>query len=192
MRRFANGVRFLHRFHRDLQIRQIIERIEDAENIHAGRSGVLDESGDDIVRIIRIADRIRAAEKHLETDVRNAPRAAGAGVPTDLPAENASRCRTSRRPTSPARTARVERTEPTRQRRSTRQHVVGAHARGHQRLMRVAKSRVGDEQPLLLQRPFGKFLRAQAPAADRACLGDGRLRIVSTEAWHGSNAFAGL
>ena len=65
-----------------------------------------------------------------------------------------------------------------------RQHVVGAHARGHQRLVRVAEGRVGDEQPLLLQRPFGEFLRAEfqqqfararrmAPACDRNAGGVG-------------------
>jgi hypothetical protein len=41
------------------------------------------------------------------------------------------------------------------------QHVEGTHARGQQRLMGVAKSRVGDEQALLRERPFGEFFRAQ-------------------------------
>ena len=34
--------------------------------------GVLHETGDDVVGIIGITDGIRAAEEHLETDVRNA------------------------------------------------------------------------------------------------------------------------
>ena len=41
------------------------------------------------------------------------------------------------------------------------QHVIGAHARGEQRLMRVAEGGVGDQQPLLFQRPFREFFRAQ-------------------------------
>ena len=46
-----------------------------------------------------------------------------------------------------------------------RQHVVGAHARGQQRLVRVAEGGVGDQQPLLLPRPFGEFLGARVLAA---------------------------
>ena len=38
------------------------------------------------------------------------------------------------------------------------QHVVGAHARGQQRLMRVAEGRVGQQQPLLLQDPARELL----------------------------------
>ena len=42
-----------------------------------------------------------------------------------------------------------------------RENVVGANARRHQRLMRVAESRVGDEQALFFARPRGEFLRAE-------------------------------
>ena len=42
------------------------------------------------------------------------------------------------------------------------QHVVGAHARRKQRLVRIAKRRVGDEEPLLLLDPPGEALWALA------------------------------
>ncbi len=38
------------------------------------------------------------------------------------------------------------------------QHVVGAHARGEQRLVRVAHRRVGDQQPLLVADPLRELL----------------------------------
>ena len=40
------------------------------------------------------------------------------------------------------------------------EHVVAAHARGEQRLVRVAESRVGDEQTFLLRGPLGKAFGA--------------------------------
>ena len=39
------------------------------------------------------------------------------------------------------------------------EQVVRAHARGQQRLVRVAKSGVGDQQALFAARPFGETLR---------------------------------
>ena len=50
-----------------------------------------------------------------------------------------------------------------------RQHVVGAHARGQERLVRVAERRVGDEQALLLEHPLGEFLRAEFEQQSAAC-----------------------
>ena len=71
-----------------------------------------------------------------------------------------------------------------------RQHVEGAHARGHQRLMRVAKSRVGDQQPLLFQRPLRKFLRPEFQQQVAACPGGATvLMIVSADSGIGGRAF---
>ena len=50
---------------------------------------------------------------------------------------------------------------PVRHRAGRRQHVVTAHARGEERLVRIAERRVGDQQPFLIQRPVGKFLRPE-------------------------------
>ena len=41
------------------------------------------------------------------------------------------------------------------------QHVVGAHARGQQRLVRVAKRGVGEQQPVLGADPCGEPLRPE-------------------------------
>ena len=68
---FANALGFAHRFHRGFHVRQVVQRIENAEDIHAAIGGVLDEAGDDIRRVVRIADRIRATQEHLEADIGN-------------------------------------------------------------------------------------------------------------------------
>ena len=83
-RAFADGVRFLHGLHRGLHVREIVERIEDAEDIHAALGGVLHETGDDVRRIARVADGIRAAQEHLETDVRHALAQRAAAAATGL------------------------------------------------------------------------------------------------------------
>ena len=51
-RRFANGVRVVDRFHRHFQVRRVIQRIEDSENVHAALSRMFDETSDNVVRII--------------------------------------------------------------------------------------------------------------------------------------------
>ncbi len=70
---FANGLAVVAGgFHGDLHVGKVVEGVEDAEDVHAGIGGVFDESGDDIVGVVRVADGIGAAEEHLEADVGNA------------------------------------------------------------------------------------------------------------------------
>ena len=99
--RLANGVGFLHRFHGHLQIRRVIERIKDAENINALCGGVLDEAGHDVVGIIGITDGVGAAEEHLETDVRHLFAQGAQPQPRVFVQKTHARCRRSRRPTFP-------------------------------------------------------------------------------------------
>ena len=125
-----------------------------------------------VVRIVRVADGVRAAEQHLEADVRNRSRGAGAGAPTDPPTGTASPCRTSRRPTSRARRdpARRRATAPATASMSKLRTRVAM-----QRLVRVAERRVGDEQPLL--RPAStprSFFGPSSRSIWRVPGGDGR------------------
>src|SRR5258708_31322034 len=46
------------------------------------------------------------------------------------------------------------------------QKIVGTHTRGHQRLMRIAKRGVRDQQALFLARPRGKLLRSELPRSE--------------------------
>src|SRR5688572_11091883 len=59
----------LHRFHGDDEVREIIERIENAEDIDAFSGGMLDETFHHVVGIVRVTDGVGTAEQHLETDV---------------------------------------------------------------------------------------------------------------------------
>ena len=60
-------------------------------------------------------------------------------------------------------------------------HVVSAHARGHQRLVRVAKGRVRQQQALFFARPRGEFLGPQLlQQLARSCR-----RRNSWRGWHG-------
>ena len=156
-RSFTNSVRLLHRIHRDLEVRQIIERVEDAENINARLRRVLDETGDGIVRVIGITDRIRAAEQHLKTNVRHALTQNAQPQPRVFVQK--SQRRVEGRPAPHLQAEQIRRAARDRVRH--REHVVGAQARGEERLVRIAKRGVRDEQGLLLERPFRKLLRAQ-------------------------------
>ena len=91
-------------------------------------------------------------------------RAAAAGAAKGLRSENASRCRTWRRPTFPGRRVAA----PGAPRRRRRSHIVGAHARGHERLVGVAEGGVGDEQALFFSVHSANFA-ARVPAATAAC-----------------------
>ena len=69
---FTDGLAmFAGCFHGDLHVGKVIERVEDAKDVHPGVGGVLHETGDDVVGVVRVADGIRAAEEHLEADVGN-------------------------------------------------------------------------------------------------------------------------
>ncbi len=60
---FADGFAvFADGFHGDLHVGEVVEGVEDAEDVHAGVGGVVDESGDDVVGIIGVSDGIRSTE----------------------------------------------------------------------------------------------------------------------------------
>jgi serine/threonine protein phosphatase PrpC len=65
-------VGLLHGLHRDAEVGQVVERVEDAEDVHAVGGGVFDEAGDDVVGVVGVADGVGAAEEHLEADVGHA------------------------------------------------------------------------------------------------------------------------
>ena len=49
---FAHGVRFAHGFHGRAHVREVIERVEDAEDVHSTLRCVADEARYDIRRVI--------------------------------------------------------------------------------------------------------------------------------------------
>ena len=183
--RLAHRVRPMDGFHGHAQVGQIIERVEDSENIHAAGGGVFDEAGDDVVGIIGITDGVAAAKEHLETDVGNF----GAQLAQAFPRILVEKTHRGVEGGPAPHLDREQAGGAARDRRRDRQHVIGADARGHQRLVGIAKRRVRDQQAFLFQRPFGKLsgaqfvqqiagaIRSRRPMIIRGRLGDGH-RLV--------------
>jgi hypothetical protein len=155
-------------FHRHLHVRQVVERVEDPEDVHAGVRRVLDEAGDDVVRIVRIADGVRAAEEHLETDVRDLFAQAAEAVPRAF-AEEAHRGVEGR---SAPHFQREKLGRAVGDRLGHAQHVEAAHAGGDERLVGVAQGGVGDQQALFVENPLREFLRAEVQQHVAAAFGD--------------------
>jgi hypothetical protein len=61
-----------HGIDRDAHVLHPVERIEDPEYVDAGRSGLLDEVHDHVVRVVLVTDRIRRPQQHLGQNVRHA------------------------------------------------------------------------------------------------------------------------
>ena len=128
--------------------------------------GVLHEPGDDVVGIVRVADRVRRRGTASGSRCSAPSRAGGAGAPTGL------RCRKriAVSKVAPPHISSEKSSACDAPRASaTASMSIGAHARGHERLVRVAQRRVGDEQRASARDPLGEFLRARVRAADGAC-----------------------
>ena len=177
--RLANGVRVLDGFHRHPEVRQVVERVEDAEDIHAGGGGVLDEPGDHVVGVVGVTDGVRAAEEHLEADVGDGRAKLAQPFPRVFGQEPHGGVEGGAAPHFQGEQAAVQRAQPVGERRRAGQHVVGAQARGHERLVGVAEGGVGDEQALSLARPLRELLRPEFQQQVARALGDGGLGVVS-------------
>ena len=129
---FHRGAAFLGGFDRDLDIAQIVERVEDAENIdpHVGR--LFDEALDDIVGVMAVTHAVLSPEQHLERGlghflfelqgplprvfVQKADAGVERGAAPHLQREEADGIQLFR----------------------DREHILGFHAGGQQRLMGVS------------------------------------------------------
>ena len=186
---FTDGVGIIHGRHRHAEIRRVVQRVEHPEDVHAGRGSVLHEAGHDIVRIVGVSDGVAAAEQHLEADVRNLAAQLAQTLPRIL-------VQKAHRGVEGRAAPHLQREQPrraARERIGHREHVGAADPRGHQALVRIAKGRVCDEQPLLLAGPVGELFRPQfeqqVACSGRRCLpvvvvrrhgrGEGLLRLES-------------
>ena len=119
----------------------------------------------DVVGIVGVADRVGAAQQHLQQDVRHLLADVGEPLPRVLGEEAHGDVE--------GRAAPAFQRQELRQRRGIgrrdRDHVVRAHARGEQRLVRVAHGRVGDQHALLGAHPVGERLRARRGRAAAWC-----------------------
>ena len=87
----ANGVGFLHRLHGDGKVREVVKRVENAEDVHACFRCVFDEAANDVVGIIGVAHSVGSAEQHLEEDIRDVP-AESAQALVGILVEESHRC----------------------------------------------------------------------------------------------------
>ena len=119
------------------------------------------EEAHDVVGIVRVADAVGAAQKHLQEEVRRALADRGEPLPRVLGQEAHGDVE--------GRAAPAFEREKLRQRRRIgfrhRHDVVAAHARRKQRLVGVAHRRVGDEHAPLVAHPAGEIFRPVAVEA---------------------------
>jgi len=143
-------------FHGHLHVGQVVERVEDPEDVHAGVRRVFHETGDHIVRIVRVTDCVRATEEHLEAEVRDLFAQAAEAIPGTFGKEAHRRVEGGAAP----HFQREELGHPVGHGLGHAQHVIGAHAGGDERLVGVAQRGVCDEQAFLVQNPLAEALGA--------------------------------
>ena len=164
-----------HGIHGHLHLLGPVQRIEDAKEVDPAILRLEDELAYDVVGIGRVADRIRAAQQHLEEDVRDRRAKLIESRPGVL-VEKAHRDVEGR----PA--PHLEREELrglAGQGGRDREHVLGPQSRRQQRLMRVAKGRVRHQHRLVARHPGDEALGAELL---EALLRAGRRRRLAVEA----------
>ena len=66
-----DSVRLQHSLNSEEQVVDVVQRVEDPEDVHAGGVRLLDELLDEVVRVGRVPDRVDAPQQHLEGNVRD-------------------------------------------------------------------------------------------------------------------------
>ena len=156
--RLAHFVRFIaNRLDRKLHVGQPVQRVENAKNIDALFRGLQNEGLDRVVRIRRIPYAVGRAKQHLETNI-------GDGLPQKLEPrpgifEKKSHGHVERRAAPHFHAVKV--VQLVRDKIGNGQQIIGANARGHERLVRVAERRVRDQKLLLRFRPLREFFGAE-------------------------------
>ena len=70
-----------HGVDRDAHVLDPVQAVEDAEQVHAGVGGLLDEVADDVVGVVGVADAVGAAQQHLREEVGHALADLAPGAP---------------------------------------------------------------------------------------------------------------
>ena len=154
-----------HGLHGRLHVGQPVERIEDAEDVDALGGGLVDELRHHVVGISGVAHGVRSAQQHLEADIGDGFAQAAQAREGIFVQEAHGDVEGGAAPHFQAEQI----VQPVRHEVGDGQHVVGAHARGQQRLVGVAEGGVGEQQPLLAGASTRRSLRARARGAVGAC-----------------------
>ena len=132
------GAGVLHGACSGLDVPDVVERIEHTEDIDTVAVRRLHEPVDDLVGVVPVADKVLAAQKHLQRRAGTVLLDDAQTVPRVL-VEEAQR-RVERRPTPDLERPVADRVHL----RQDRQHVAEFHTRRPERLMGVAKRGIRD------------------------------------------------
>ena len=169
-----------HRLDRRPHLLDVVERVEDPEHVDAGGRGLLDERVGDLGRVRRVADRVAAAQQHLQADVRHRLPQRGEPLPRVLGQE--PQRHVVRRPAP-----RLERPQLGRQPghvAGDREQVAGAHPGREQRLVGVAEGRVGDARPASARAAPARTPPGRAASSCLAgAVGRGHREVERPAAW---------
>jgi len=136
--------------HGDLHAGRPVERVKDAEDVHAGVGGLFNELLHHVVRVVGIADRVRAAQQHLEEDIRDQLGKLVQPLPRILLEKTQGDVEGCSSPALQGEEVGAE----IGGRFGNFQQVVGPDPGGKVGLMGVAHGGVGNEELFLLQNPL--------------------------------------
>mmetsp|Transcript_10221 Transcript_10221/g.30179 ORF Transcript_10221/g.30179 Transcript_10221/m.30179 type:complete len:842 (-) Transcript_10221:1449-3974(-) len=142
----------------ELHVVDVVERVEDAEHIHAVLHRELAELVHHVVGVGGVAHGVGAAQQHLEGHVRRGRAQGAEAVPGVLAEEAHGHVEGGAAPHLQGEGVAQRRVRGGR----AGEQVVGAHASGEQRLVRVAPRRVREQHALVRAHRLGEALGALA------------------------------
>jgi hypothetical protein len=132
-----------HRFDGHAQVTHVVHGVEDAEHVDTVDGGLGDEGFDHIVAVVAVAQQVLAAQQHLQARVGQCGAQFAQALPRVFFQEAYAGVEGRAAPDFQGPVADFVELV------ADRQHVVGAHAGGQQRLVSVAQDGVGDKDLLL-------------------------------------------
>jgi len=131
-----------HRFDGHAQVTHVVHGVEDAEHVDTVDGSLGDEGFDHVVAVVAIAQQVLAAQQHLQARVRQCGAQFAQALPRVFFQEAYAGVEGRAAPDFQGPVADFVELV------ADRQHVVGTHAGGQQRLVSVAQDGVGDKDLL--------------------------------------------
>ena len=153
----------------------VVVGVEDAEDVNAGRAGLVHEGAHYVRRVAGVADGVLAAQEHLQADVGEALPETGQPLPRVLVQEPERDV--ERRPAP--HLGGEELGHGVGDVRGGSEHVEGPHPGGEQRLVGVAHRRVGHLESIGLAQPAGEAFGAEVQQS----LPGARRRVSVRQRW---------
>ena len=127
-----------HGLDRVRDVAQVVQRIEDAEHVHAVLSRLVDEAVDDLVLVVPVAQQVLAAQQHLQLRMGHQLAEAAQALPRVFVEEADAGIEGGAAPAFHRPIARGVDVG------AGRHHVLEGHARGQQALVGIAQGELGD------------------------------------------------